>query len=162
MRQRIKLDMNLYWVKTPGNFEDWFIVAPSYEKACSCHEAEEGFDEGDARAKLICKIPQDLEVKYRPRYDFKNGYSSSIELIRDLGFEIIEDCPPYVVRGNGELFYGGKSILASALKALDNKKGVYVVNMRGTTKFKIGITDNIQRRLKEFKTSNPATIDLMF
>ena len=34
--------------------------------------------------------------------------------------------------------------------------------MRDTTKFKIGITDNIQRRLKELKTANPATFDLWY
>ncbi len=153
----------LFWVETHDHFEDWFIVATSIKKACSCHENFEGFNKGDANADFICNIPSPIVTKYKTEFDdLDDGYWPSLEMLKELGFDFIEDQPPYVARGFGRLFYEGKSALASVLQDLEDKNGVYVVNIRDTNKFKIGITKNINRRLREFKTSNPFTIDLWY
>ncbi|GET24279.1 GIY-YIG nuclease family protein [Prolixibacter sp. NT017] len=155
--------MNLYWVKTKGSFEDWFIVAPTKEIACDCHEGFEGFDEGDAKAEFVCEIPDNIEKKHKAEYDAINGgYWPSHELLVDLGFEFIDDISPRIVRGHGRLFKEGGSTLALTIKHLDKKQGVYFINMRDTSKFKIGITRKISRRLKEIKTANPFVIDLWY
>lgn len=61
--------INLFWVKTKYKFEDCFIVAPTKEIACKCHEYGEGFNRGDASAELICEIPSELEKKYKSKDD---------------------------------------------------------------------------------------------
>lgn len=154
---------NLYWVTTKLYPEDWFIVAKSKDLACECHENNEGFELGCAHAEFICKIPMDLERKYRTEYDeFDYGYWPSIDLLKELGFEFIEDEPPYVVRKNGKLYYMGESCYGMAKEHFIDQNGVYIVQIRRTNKYKIGITNNITRRLKEFKTTNPFTVDLIY
>lgn len=154
---------NLYWVTTKLYPEDWFIVAKSKDLACECHENNEGFESGCAHAKLICEIPMDLERKYRTEYDeFDYGYWPSIDLLKELGFEFIEEKPPYVVRKNGKLYYMGESCYGMAKEHLINQNGVYIVQIRRTNIYKIDISNNIIRRLKEFRTTNPFTIDLLY
>lgn len=155
--------LNLYWVTTKSYPENWFIVAKSKDLACECHENNEGFELGCAHAELICEIPTDLEKKHRCKHgDINYGYWPSLELLKELGFEFIEPEPPYILRRNGKLFYMGESCYSLAKEHFIDQYGVYIVQIRRTNKYKIGITNNIIRRLKEFKTTNPFTIDLLY
>ena len=45
--------MNLYWVTTEDGVEDWFSVAKSKKLAEEYHESAEGFNPGEAKAKLV-------------------------------------------------------------------------------------------------------------
>ena len=157
------MQAKLFWVQTENHYEDWFIVSSSKRGACLSHANGEGFNEEDPSAKFICNIPVYFIRKFKGPFDNINeGFWPSIEMLKALGFEFIEEYPPYVVRGYGKLFYMGKSVVGITLDNLENEKGVYFVNIRNTSTFKIGITNKIKRRLKEFKTSNPFTIDLWF
>ena len=152
----------LYWAKSKEP-EDWFIVAPNKEIAAECHEAGEGLNEGDATVELICEIPMDLEVRHRvsEHHILEEGYWPSLELLSELGFQFIEEEPPYILKLGDRVFYQGRSRYELILSELD-KAGVYIVNMRSTHDYKIGYSQDIKRRLKELATSNPYAIDLHF
>lgn len=152
----------LYWVKSTEP-EDWFIVAPNKFIAAECHECGEGLNEGDAKAELICEIPYKLELKHkRSEMDIlHDGYWPSLDLLSALDFQFIEKDPPYILKLNGRVFYQGGATYDLLLPEL-NDFGVYIINMRGTNKYKIGYTKNIERRLKQFATGNPHAIDLHF
>ncbi len=154
---------NLYWV-TSKDPENWFIVAPSKKIAAKCHENNEGLNNGNAKAELICEIPCELERKFRGGENdiLGEGYWPSLDLLKSLGFEFIEKSPPYIVRRNGRVFYEGGSCSDLIVSNLVDRSGVYLVNIRGTNHYKIGFTKNIQRRLKEFMTNNPFAVDLHF
>lgn len=47
----------LYWCETDEHDEDWFVVARDAVEASKFHEAEEGYDEDDARAEFVCVLP---------------------------------------------------------------------------------------------------------
>ncbi len=81
--------MNLYWCETADHAEDWFIVASSAQEACQFHEDAEGYERGDARATLVCCIPQHLA--------FRKGWPSH-ELISALGGEFLSEDTPRVVQ----------------------------------------------------------------
>lgn len=155
--------MNLYWVKTKDNYEDWFMVAPTKEIACKCHESFEGFNDGDATAMFICEIDPQIEIKYKTKLNsIDDGYWPSREFLIKLGFEFLENLSPCVVRGYGRLFCEGKSCLEISLQYLENRKGVYLINIRNTNKFKIGVSKRISKRIKEIKTLNPYSVDLWY
>lgn len=163
MNKIATIDANLYWA-TSKEPENWFIVAPSKEIASECHECNEGLNAGNARAEFICKIPHKLEIGCRrSKYDIlKEGYWPSLELLEALGFEFIEESPPYIVKRNGRVFYAGGSTSDLILSNITEDPGVYFVNIRNTNSYKVGFTKNIQRRLKEFRTNNPFAVDLHF
>lgn len=79
-----------------------------------------------------------------------------------MGFEFIENSPPYIVKRNGRVFYEGGSSFDLILSYLTDRLGVYFVNIRDTNRYKVGFTKNIGRRLKELKTNSPFAIDLHF
>ncbi|MFT6733892.1 MAG: hypothetical protein ACJAS9_002086 [Polaribacter sp.] len=54
--------MKLYWVSTLDHDEDWFIFAETDHRAAQYHEENEGYNSGDASAKLVCYVPNDTEV----------------------------------------------------------------------------------------------------
>ncbi len=54
--------MKLFWVETADRAEDWFVVARSKRGAARWHEKAEGYDSGDAVAKLVLTIPGELEA----------------------------------------------------------------------------------------------------
>src|SRR5215470_16426622 len=60
--QKSEAWMNLYWCETSDHEEDWFIVAPSAKEACRLHETVEGYDEGDAHATFLRRIPREAHA----------------------------------------------------------------------------------------------------
>src|ERR1700692_4069768 len=95
--------INLYWVTTDENEEDWFIFARPRRAAASFHENYEGYNTYDASARTILSNVQ--LVKY------VNGpppCHAQIEDLRALCFEIV-DSPKFerAVRFGGELFVEG-------------------------------------------------------
>lgn len=90
--------MKLYWVTTEDHDEDWFMVAKSAKAAAKLHENEEGYDPGDARAKLVTAIPAGLEAE--------PGWPSE-ELLCALGARYLSKESPMVVELNGRTFCEG-------------------------------------------------------
>jgi hypothetical protein len=90
--------MNLYWCETPGHDEDWFIVALSKKEACRIHETAEGYNEGEARAVLLCCIPKDLAPAAGwPDHD----------LLRSLGAIFLSETTPRVVQIGSTVYQEG-------------------------------------------------------
>ena len=156
----------LYWVTTPDGFEDWFVVGRSKKQAERYHEYAEGFDLNYATATLICNIPYELENKFRifdiKEHPDRQEYWPTLELLKALNFIIVHKGSPRQVAKDGIVYTEGRSIEAISLNFIKNMKGVYVIWIQNTNKYKIGISTNIQQRLKDFKTGNPENIKLVF
>jgi len=90
--------MNLYWCETTDHEEDWFIVASSAKEARRVHEDGEGYDRGDARAKLIVRIPKDVHAPC--------GYPSHA-LLRTLGAVFISEGTPRMVQIGASMYQEG-------------------------------------------------------
>lgn len=150
--------MKLYWATTRNGYEDWFIVAENKQAAEQHHELAEGFGEGDATAKLVCDIPNNLIQKYK----LEEAKWPSHKLIRELGGKIITESCPRRVNFNGKIYKEGNFTEAMFLDYIQNIKGVYVVNEQGTDKYKIGKTKDLRQRLKAFLTTNSNNIKIVF
>jgi hypothetical protein len=95
--------VNLYWVTTDDNSEDWFIFARTLRAAASFHENYEGYDTYDASARTILSNVQLMKYVNGPP-----PCHAQIEDLRALGFEIVAS-PKFerAVRFRGELFVEG-------------------------------------------------------
>lgn len=81
--------MNLYWCETFDHDEDWFIVAPSAIEARRSHEIAEGYDEGEAHATFVRRIPKSLHAA--------PGWPDHT-LLRSLGAVFLTESTPRVVQ----------------------------------------------------------------
>lgn len=52
--------MMLFWCVTDDHEEDWFVVALSAVMAARFHEREEGYNPGNARCRLVCRLPRGI------------------------------------------------------------------------------------------------------
>ena len=150
---------HLYWVTTPQNEENWFVVASNKMKAESFHNDAEGFDDGYSSAKLICEIPTYL-LKVHHNIDDEDWPTN--ELLKELDFNVIEEDFPRIVLFNGKLFYEGKGNLKIIEDIAAKYSGLYVINAVGTNRYKIGFTKDLKSRLRSFRTAMPTKVDLIF
>jgi hypothetical protein len=98
-----KKPIHLYWVTTLDHDEDWFIFARTPRTAASYHEDYEGYDTGDARARLVIAGVQLAEYEQGP----PPCHAQIADLIA-LGFEFVGADPNQrEVRFNGELYLEG-------------------------------------------------------
>ena len=96
--------MKLYWVTTEDHDEDWFVVESSSKKASRFHEKMEGYNPGDATAKKVLSIPQNLLAE--------PGWPSD-ELLLALGARFIQNDQTRVVENGGKTLFEG--MLAATL-----------------------------------------------
>lgn len=150
--------MKLYWAKTRNGYENWFVVAKNKKEAEEYHELAEGFGSGDATAKLICDISNNLIKKYK----LEEANWPSHELIRELGGIIITESCPRRVNFNGKIYKEGTFTEEMFFDHITRTAGVYIINIQGTDKYKIGKTTNLKKRLKEFSTGNPENLKVVF
>jgi hypothetical protein len=98
-----KGSINLYWVTTLDHDEDWFIFARTSRLAASYHEHYQGYDTGDAKARLVIARVQ------LPKYE--QGPPPCHAQIADLialGFEVVGGSRyQRSVRFKGELYVEG-------------------------------------------------------
>lgn len=139
--------------------ENWFIVSTSENEAKILHEDGEGFDRGYARAKKICIIPNEL-VDIHLKDD--DNYWPSLELLKELGFGIIESESPRIVSYESKVYYEGGSMTKIVEHHTSKFPGMYVINVTNTNKYKIGFTKNLDARLKVIRTMSPDQIRLRF
>ena len=153
MRTKKIKQQYLFWCTTSGHEEDWFIQAENKDEAKESHENFEGLDNSGAKARLICKIPIEYckAESCWPRH----------ETLEALGFEFILKDSPRIVRRNGKLYKEGVYFEASFYKWDQFKQPlVYLINLRGTFKFKIGYTQNLDKRISQIQAHNPFHVDL--
>lgn len=146
----------LYWVTTTCHYEDWFAIAKSLKQAKSFHEDAEGFNPGDANAKFIYSIPDEFVKKYK----IKKPNWPSHELLIDLGGKVITEDNPRKVNFNGIVYKEGTCTEAIFFDDLGKQSGVYIIRIQNTNKYKIGLTKNLRRRIKQFSTGNPENLKI--
>ncbi|CAN5370352.1 hypothetical protein BH11BAC3_BH11BAC3_45280 [soil metagenome] len=143
----LKYNKLFYWIESPGHFEDWFVVAPDQYLAEKFFADKEGFDLQDLNSTQVCEtiFEENLEESYFP----------SFEILKKNGFEFISEVEPMVVWKSGRKYCQGDIVQEIVIQPNVLKKGMYIINVRNSDLFKIGITKNIVQRMKQFETANP-------
>jgi len=157
-KQKILAEMKLFWATTIDGYENWFVVAETEEKAAQFHEFSEGFNSGDAKAKYVCNIPKNLIE----RYEINEANWPSHQLLNELGGKIITEDNPRKVNFGGKIYTEGTFSEMMFIKDIDNVAGVYIIKNQNTKKYKIGITKNLKKRIKQFSTGNPENIKIVY
>lgn len=142
----------LFWVTTDDHDEDWFVIARDEKTAYRFHEAYEGYDRGDAKAKEIQKINR----VYRRR----KVYHAQVNMLEDMGFEIMSEKPSRVVFKDGKIFKEKTTVEDVMKENAIGKEGLYVLRVAGSDLFKIGITKNLQKRFINMQTGNPLPMEI--
>ncbi len=150
----------LYWLTTPCNLENWFGVASTKRKAEIFHEEAEGFGENYATAEFICWINEEFLAEFDE--ELESEYWPTHELLEKIGCAIVKTESPRVVNYKGKVYTEGRSVEAMLIELANKKEGVYVLNIQGTLEYKIGITKDLHRRIKQFETGNPSNIKLVY
>lgn len=136
-----------YWIETPGNYEDWFVVSMDQYLAEQFFADNEGYDIEDLNSVEVC------DTIYENCSD--ESYFPSFEMLVNNGFEFISDDEPMVVWKGGKKYCQGDIIHAINLQASVLKQGLYIIEIRNSDLYKIGVTKNIVQRMKQFETANP-------
>jgi hypothetical protein len=99
-----KKPIHLYWVTTLDHDEDWFILARTPRAAASYHEDCEGYDSGDAKARLVIARVELQKYEQGP----PPCHAQIADLIT-LGFEVVGGGPHRRrVRFKGDLYVEGQ------------------------------------------------------
>jgi hypothetical protein len=98
-----KGSINLYWVTTLDHDEDWFIFAKTSRSAASYHEHYDGYDSGDARARMVI-----ARVQLQKYEQGRPPCHAQITDLLALGFEVVGSDPHRrSVRFKGECYVEG-------------------------------------------------------
>ncbi len=101
--------MNLYWVTTEDHDEDWFVVADDLIEASTFHEGAEGYNEGDAAAEWVAKIPDGIDADV--------GWPSD-HVLTSCGAKFLREDTPRVVEIAGHKYSEG--MLEHVLRELED------------------------------------------
>ena len=97
-----KAPINLYWVTTKDNDEDWFIFVHSARTAAKLHEEYHGYNPNYANANLVISQVPEFVVSAVP-------CPADISHLKDLRFEIVNLEPSHrEVCLNGTMFVEGR------------------------------------------------------
>jgi hypothetical protein len=132
----------LFWCYTNTGDEAWFEVATNKKTARENYAAGFGMDLSDVKSKLVCEISR--------RRSVKTGETITIDYLKEIGFEIVSDTYPAIVRLDGKVYKSG-SFFEKMLEDKDLPKFpcVYFFKILETDRFKIGsTTDLIGRKLR--------------
>lgn len=132
----------LFWCYTNLGDEAWFEVATNKKTARENYAGGFGMDLSQVKSKLVCEIQRKPSIK--------TGETVTIEYLKEIGFEIVTENYPLIVRLDGKIYKSGSFFE----KLLENKKlpkfsCVYFFKILETDRFKIGsTTDLIGRKLR--------------
>ncbi len=141
------LHKSFYWVKSYDNHENWFVVANDQYLAEKFFVENEGYDMELVESSEICKIIFED--------DESDEYYPSNEMLLKNGFEIIKAERPMIVWKDGKKYCQGDIVNCIVTEKNKNKLGLYIIHTSNSNLFKIGITKNIEQRIKQFETGNP-------
>lgn len=150
--------MKLFWVSTKIGTENWFVIASNKMKAERYFENYEGFDTGDAKAAQIAEIPANILEKQ----NVSKEQHPRLELLIDLGGKVHSDKVPRIVNFNGKVYTEGHLTYFSIFQQSKNKCGVYIIRIQNTDHFKIGITNDLKKRMSNFATGNPQNLKIEY
>lgn len=138
---------NFYWLKTYDNHENWFVVANDEYLAEKFFVEMEGYEMDHVEATEVSK------VIFEDNED--DEYFPSNEMLIKNGFEIIKEEKPMIVWKDGKKYCQGDIINSIVTEKSKNKFGLYIIHTNDSNLYKIGITKNINQRIKQFETGNP-------
>lgn len=110
----------------------------------------------EVSSKEIC--PADYEDKLNEK---KEAYFPTHEMLIKNRFEIISEGQPTIFWKAGEKYCQGNIIQNIIIERGRKQNGVYLIAVRDTDLYKIGITKDIEKRLSQLQTSNPYEFYLM-
>lgn len=143
-------EKNLYWVKSFDHHENWFVVSRDQYLAETFFADNHGYELDLVSSELICSAEFEDEQDWN-----SEAYYPSHEMLLRNDFEIISDDEPRIFWKRGKKFCEG-NIIQSVLSEIGAKKsGVYIIEVRSSGLYKIGITKDIHKRLNQLQTSNP-------
>lgn len=152
MNQKDKIDYRktLFWISSSDGSEDWFVVGVD-EYVAELHFSEmEGYGLEYLSHKEICKV--DFEDKDCIK---KEAYFPSIEMLIKNGFLLISEEEPMIFWKDGVKYCQGDIRKYIIIEKVKNQEGVYIISIKDSNLFKIGLTKDIEKRLKQLQTGNP-------
>lgn len=141
---------SIFWIESYENHEDWFVVGVDQFIAETFFCDNNGYDLDLVSSEEICLVEYENEEDI-----LEEAYFPSHELLVKNGFEIITDDEPRIFWKSGRKFCQG-NIIQNILMLRGSKKfGVYIIEVRDTGLYKIGVTKDIKKRISQLQTSNP-------
>jgi hypothetical protein len=136
----------LFWVKTYDNHEDWFVVAENEHEAEIFFADNEGYDLDLVEADYVTAIECDIEDA---------AFFPPLDLLEKNGFQIISEDEPLVVWKDGKKYCQGNILKEIIIQVSKKKVGLYIISIKDTDLYKIGVTKDIENRLNQLQTGNP-------
>ncbi|WP_117884309.1 GIY-YIG nuclease family protein [Aureibaculum luteum] len=149
-KEEIICRKTLFWISSADGNEDWFVVGMD-EYLAELHFSEmEGYELEYLSSKVICKV----EFEDRDCLE-KDVYFPSHEMLIKNGFHLISDEEPMIFWKDGIKYCQGDIRKNIIIENEKNQKGVYIISIKDSGLFKIGLTKNIEKRLRQLQTGNP-------
>jgi predicted GIY-YIG superfamily endonuclease len=146
---------HIFWVESCENHEDCFVVSFDQYLAEKFFVENQGYDFDLVSSEDICI------AEFEDEEDIKEeSYYPSHEMLVKNGFEIITENEPSIFWKEGRKYCQGNIMHRVIIQAVNNKSGVYLIEVRDSGLFKIGVTKNIEKRLSQLQTSNPYEFNL--
>lgn len=141
---------HFYWVATNDGHEDWFVVGLDQYTAESFFANNQGYDLEELSSIKICVA--DFEEKNDLR---EEAYYPSHEMLSKNGFECISEDEPRIFWRAGKKYCQGNLVQNIIITKGQKQSGVYIVAVRDSNLYKIGVTKDIEKRLYQLQTGNP-------
>jgi hypothetical protein len=141
---------HIYWIESFENHENWFVVGADQYVSEKFFCNIEGYDLDLVSSEAICLADFEDEDE-----SHKEAYFPSHEMLIKNGFELITEDVPRIFWRAGRKFCEGNIIHQIIVQKSNKKAGVYIIEVRDSQLFKIGITKDINKRLSQLQTSNP-------
>lgn len=141
---------HIYWIESFENQEDWFVVGVDQFVAEKFFCEHQGYDLDLVSSEDICIAEFEDEEDIN-----EEAYFPSHEMLLKNGFEIISEGEPRIFWRAGRKFCQGNIIQSILVLEGDKQSGVYILEVRDSGLFKIGVTKDIEKRLSQLQTSNP-------
>ncbi len=110
----------------------------------------QGYDLDLVSSELICVA----EFEEENKLNIQAYYPSQYMLINN-GFEVITEEEPFIYWRDGRKYCQGNILQQIVIEKSAKFGGVYIVEVRNSGLFKIGVTKDINKRLSQLQTSNP-------
>lgn len=140
----------LWWVRDSQHIRDHFVIAQHRDDA-RWHLRE---NDADRTVRAGCLGAVDGS--------FENGklYTPSLKQLIAWGFQVIHADDPLVVWREGVLYRYGWEFEGPMLMYYEDRPGVYIVNLRGTHLWKVGLSKGLTDRLSGHRRNIPLELVL--
>lgn len=141
---------HFYWISTNDGHEDWFVIGLDQYVAESFFANDQGYDLEDLSSDEICIVEfEDIDNKK------EEAYYPSHEMLSKNGFECISEHEPRIFWREGKKYCQGNIVQSILIEKGQKSPGVYIIEVRDSNLYKIGVTKDIQKRLYQLQTANP-------